>query len=776
MVGPLQVLLVDGSEPDAALIFQALEQGGLRIQARRVGTALDLRQALEATTWDLVLTEFSLPDFDGLGVLDLLREAGLEIPIIVLSGFLPEETAVQVMKAGAHDLVRKDHLALLAPAVERELREAACRRERAQGEEALNTGNYRMKIILDSLVEGVAQYDRAGRLQAANASAKRILPEVSLAELERLSLDGDGAPWAAGTHPLTLALKAGIPATRLVMGIRQEHGAPVWVSLNASPMLYPSREPWGVVLSFTDITEQRQVSRRREVVADLLQMAHRATDETKLGEDMANRLALWSGCAAVGILVQDGSGQRCHGSRGFPEHCPGGALPRATFCSGQASRARGGKAETAMLKDLARLGFAAVAFLPIHLGEDRLGLLQFLDPRPDCFADLPLASLEEVAGIAANILAKALAERALRERAEALARSRAMLAQAQALAGLGSWELDLATGSRRWSPETYLHWDCDPAEPVPTQAGLLRKIHPEDRAAFAALMEALRLARYPLELEFRVITPSGATKHLFTQAIPLTGPSEPPGRIQGATMDITSRKLSELALRDLDKLSAKGQMAAYIAHEINNPLAGIRNAFLLLEGAIPADHPHRSYVPLITREIDRIASIIRTMYHLYRPDPASRRKVVIDEVFHDLESLLAPKCRAHAATIAFDSGGMAVEGTVNEGLFRQVLFNLIQNAVEASPAGGVVTVEARSGQGRLEVSVADEGGGIAQDLAEHIFKAGFTTKLDKEISGLGLGLATCRSLVETMGGSLAFQGRPEGPGTVFTVQLPFGDS
>jgi signal transduction histidine kinase/FixJ family two-component response regulator len=776
MVRPLQVLLVDGSEPDAALIFQALERGGLRIQGRRVDTALDLRLALEGTTWDLLLTDFNLPGFDGLGVLDLLRETGLELPVIVLSGFLPEETAVQIMKSGAHDLVRKDHLALLTPAVERALNEATRRRERAQSEEALNTGNYRMKIILDSLVEGVAQYDRAGRLQAANASAKRFLPEVSLAELERLSLDGDGAPWAAGTHPLTLALKAGIPATQVVMGIRKDQGAPVWVSLNATPLLYPSREPWGVVLSFTDITEQRQVSRRREVVADLLQMAQRATDEAKLGEDMANRLALWSGCAAVGIQVQDGAGLRCHGTHGFPKNGPGGALPRAVIFSGHASRARAGKAEAAALKALARLGFEAVAFLPIHLGEDRLGLLQFLDPRPDCFADLPLASLEEVAGIAANILAKALAEKALRERAEALARSRAMLAQAQALAGLGTWELDLPKGSRQWSPETYLHWDCDPAEPVPTRNGLLRKVHPEDQDAFTAFQEALRLARYPLELEFRVITPSGATKHLFTQAIPLTGPSEPPGRIQGATMDITNRKQSEVALRDLDKLSAKAQMAAYIAHEINNPLAGIRNAFLLLEGAIPADHPHRSYVPLITREIDRIASIIRTMYHLYRPDPTSRRKVILDEVFHDLESLLAPKCRAHAATIAFDRTGMAVDGTVNEGLFRQVLFNLIQNAVEASPAGGVVTVEARSGLGRLEVSVADEGGGIAPDLAEHIFKAGFTTKIDKEISGLGLGLSTCRSLVETMGGTLAFQDRQEGPGTVFTVRLPFGDS
>jgi len=238
-------------------------------------------------------------------------------------------------------------------------------------------------------------------------------------------------------------------------------------------------------------------------------------------------------------------------------------------------------------------------------------------------------------------------------------------------------------------------------------------------------------------------------------------------------MDITTRKQSDLALRDLARLSAKGQMAAYIAHEINNPLAGIRNAFLLLEGAIPAGHPHRSYVPLITREIDRIGSIIRTMYHLYRPEPGSSRKVVMPEVFFDLESLLAPKCRGQGATIAFDQSGLREVGALNEGFFRQVLFNLIQNALEASPQGAEVTVRARSGEGWLEVAVGDRGPGIPPEHAEQIFHSGFTTKLDTQMSGLGLGLATCRNLVETMGGTLAFRDQEPGPGTVFTVRLPF---
>jgi signal transduction histidine kinase len=244
-------------------------------------------------------------------------------------------------------------------------------------------------------------------------------------------------------------------------------------------------------------------------------------------------------------------------------------------------------------------------------------------------------------------------------------------------------------------------------------------------------------------------------------------------RIHGATLDVTTRKLDELTMRDLEKLTARGQMAAYIAHEINNPLGGIRNAFLLLREAIPRDHPYASYIPLIEREIDRIGSIIRTMYHLYRPEPSSSRKVVIAEVFQDLDRLLTPKCRAQGVAVAFDAEGVRTEGAANEGFLRQVLFNLIQNAVEASSPGGVVTVRALTRDGRLDIAVADQGAGIPPELSERIFQSGFTTKVDSEMSGLGLGLATCRSLVETMGGTLGFQGRPQGPGTVFTVRLPF---
>ena len=130
MATPLRVLIVEDSLEDAELLLVELKRGGYEVAHRRATTETEVRQALETETWDLIVSDYSLPGFDGRRCLQIYREFDLDIPFILMSGTVGEEIAVEAMKGGAHDYIMKDRLVRLVPAVQRELREAQSRRER----------------------------------------------------------------------------------------------------------------------------------------------------------------------------------------------------------------------------------------------------------------------------------------------------------------------------------------------------------------------------------------------------------------------------------------------------------------------------------------------------------------------------------------------------------------------------------------------------------------------------------------------------------------------
>jgi two-component system, cell cycle sensor histidine kinase and response regulator CckA len=127
---PLRVLIVEDSEADAEFMLRALRNGGIAPAYERVQTADAMKRALEGQSWDVVLSDYSLPGFDAPSALALLQAHGQDIPFIVVSGSVGEDTAVAMMKAGADDYIMKDRLQRLAPAVSRAVADAAVRCER----------------------------------------------------------------------------------------------------------------------------------------------------------------------------------------------------------------------------------------------------------------------------------------------------------------------------------------------------------------------------------------------------------------------------------------------------------------------------------------------------------------------------------------------------------------------------------------------------------------------------------------------------------------------
>src|SRR5882724_2333398 len=179
----LRVLLVEDSQSDAVLLIHALERGNFDPACQRVDTREAMQSSLDKDTWDLVLADHSMPGFSAPEALELVKRRNLDIPFIIVSGHIDEDTATAAMRAGAHDYVMKDRLARLVPAVERELREADVRADLRRTHEEL-----------ELRVE-----KRTADLKAANLKLEQVLEErrrlenvlLEIAENERRRIGFD---------------------------------------------------------------------------------------------------------------------------------------------------------------------------------------------------------------------------------------------------------------------------------------------------------------------------------------------------------------------------------------------------------------------------------------------------------------------------------------------------------------------------------------------------------------------------------------------------------
>ena len=229
---------------------------------------------------------------------------------------------------------------------------------------------------------------------------------------------------------------------------------------------------------------------------------------------------------------------------------------------------------------------------------------------------------------------------------------------------------------------------------------------------------------------------------------------------------------AEVAVRRSDRLAALGQLSAGLAHEIRNPLGTIKTSAEMLLKNVPADNAvAREMAGFISTEVDRTNSLVTRFLDFARPLAVRLDKTdltqVIDQAVSDVEKHQPP----FDVTIYKNYSPEIPPFFLDGELMERVMYNLLLNAAQASPAAASITVKTRQIEGMVEITVIDRGSGIPPKLIENIFNPFYTTKS----AGVGLGLAIVSKIVDEHGGSISVESEP-GEGSVFRVYLPFREA
>ena len=180
--------MVEDSEDDELLIIRELKKGGYNPLYERVETSAAMKKALKEKQWDIILCDYKMPKFSGKQAIALLKETNIDIPLIIVSGAVGEETAIECMRSGAHDYVMKDSLSRLCPAIARELEETKVRNKQRQADEALRKSEENFRLSLDDSPLGVRIVSTEGETIYANQAVLDIYGYDSIEEINRIPI------------------------------------------------------------------------------------------------------------------------------------------------------------------------------------------------------------------------------------------------------------------------------------------------------------------------------------------------------------------------------------------------------------------------------------------------------------------------------------------------------------------------------------------------------------------------------------------------------------
>jgi PAS domain S-box-containing protein len=646
--------------------------------------------------------------------------------------------------------------------------------ERKRAEEALRASENNLRRIVDSGPGLLCALSPAGKIELANRPLLEYFGKT-IEELNRWSINDvvhpDDLP--SVIDDFTSSMANGIPVNH-ELRYRRADGLYRWFHASILPVRDADGRITGWYGLITDIEDRKQSEALRDSESRILEMIARDAPLQEILENLVRVVEAQFAGLLCSILLLDDDGQHVrHGvAPSLPKPCieaiEGASIgPQAGSC-GTAMYRKEPVVVTDILQDplwedyraiVEPYGFRACWSTPIlaHSGKVLGSFAMYhQEPRSPGPAENRLLKMAtHVASIAIDV----------DKTHEELRRSEAYLAEAQKLTLTGSWVWEVA-GQRasHLSDEWYRIYGFDPNEGVPAWSKPVQRIHPDDRAGFQQVLDRAIHEKSDYEVEYRILLPDGAVKHIRSVGHPVLDASGKLVQFVGSSTDITGRRQAEEALRQaqadlarISRITTMGELTASLAHEVNQPIAAaVTDANTCLRW-LSRDQPDldeaRQAASRIVKDATRAAQIISRVRQVFSKDTPQRALVDVNEVIREMITLLSSEAMRHSISIRTELANVP-QVMADRVQLQQVLMNLMMNAIDAMKdaegARNLIVCSQPAEDGQLMVSVSDTGVGLTPQAANQIFSAFFTTKPH----GTGMGLRISRSIVESHGGRL----------------------
>jgi len=747
---PLRVLIVEDSEDDTILVVRELQRGGYEPTFERVDTPEAMNAALEQQAWDIVLCDYAMPRFSMPAALAMVKEKGLDLPFIVVSGAIGEEAAVVAMRAGACDYVMKDNLARLAPAVERELREAEVRRERKQAEEGLKQSEEEFRRLVEGMNDGYCVLQGSEVVFANARSAEmfgytqeevigetiqELLPSEIVEELVRMHARRRRGESVPPQYEITLTRKDQTTCS---------------VEFGARLIEYRGKPATSVVIR--DITERKR-----------MEQALRESEEhySALVGNITDAVFQFKG----GVITW--CNDRVEEIYGYPKEELLGKSA-SFFYPSDISPTEFTRRVAGVIEER---GF----FRSISKFQRTDGNLVDIEYS---LSQIPGKDPVEVIAVARDVTERRRMEEALRE---SEAHYRLLADNATDVI----WTVDLNMRLTYISPSvTYLlGYSVEEAmgknmkevfTPAPFE--LAMKVLAGELAVENMKQKDLARSR-TLEIELR--RKDGSIVPIEVNCTFLRESDGRPVEVLVIARDITERKRAEEERQRMEqqlqlagRLAAVGELAAGVAHELNNPLAAVQAYAQFLADKDNLDETTKSDVETIYREAQRATRITANLLRFAHRHKPEKRLVSINEVIEKSLQLHAYRMKVNNVEVLVESAADLPMTMADFDQIHQVFVNIVSNAEQAmteAHSKGKLRVKTQRVGEMIRIAFTDDGPGISEDNLTRIFDPFFTTK---EVGkGTGLGLSICYGIVEKHGGHMYAKSKP-GEGATFVVELP----